>query len=436
MTLVKNFDELATSPARKVALEIIEAGLAAIQPEEVIGSQFTVHGSQLDVSGQKFDLDQFERVFLVGFGKGSAEISRLIEEKLGERLTAGWDIDVRREKGEGRREKSKINFVEGTHPLPSEKNVEFTKMVVGELEGRLTEEDLVLVVVCGGGSALFTWPHCSIATLLEVNRALLKSGATIEEMNTVRKKLDKVKGGGLARILYPARVVSLVFSDVPGNNLATIASGPTVEDPTTVEEALGILGKLGNLGIRKEDLVETPKEGKFFEKVNNILSLSNRTALDAVEKKGREWGLPVRVVSSQIQGEARRVGADLVREIKKEPGRAMFLAGGETTVAVKGEGQGGRNQEVVLGGMRELLGEPQDENILIASVASDGWDNGEFAGAIGDEETRRKAESAEADPEYFLENNDSYGFFEKTGDGIVTGRLPSNVSDLMIVLKS
>src|SRR3989344_3593381 len=263
MGLIKNFEQLAVSEGRRVVLEIMEAGLTAIQPAEVLDQGLSLNGNKLVIAGQGFDLEKYDRVFLLGFGKGAAGISKIIYEKLGNKLTEGWVIDMESAQG------NRVKYSLGTHTLPSQQNVEFTKNVVLKLEGKLTEKDLVLVVICGGGSALLTLPSCSIEELVETNRKLLGSGATISEMNTVRKKLDRVKGGGLAKILFPATVISLIFSDVPGNDLATIASGPTVKDPTTVEEAWGMLRKLGISGVKREGLVETPKEDKFFEKVHN-----------------------------------------------------------------------------------------------------------------------------------------------------------------------
>lgn len=436
MRLIKNFEELVTSPQRRDLLEIVEVGLEAVQPSRVVNDQLAMNSEQLRLRDWEVDLSKYKRVYLVGFGKGSAEISRVVEEKFDGRLIRGWTIDMEDQilNIKNQRDISKIKYVTGTHPLPSRENFQFTKEVVNELEGKLTERDLVLVVICGGGSAMLIYPYSGeVEQVVEVNRQMLKSGAIIEEMNTVRKKLDRVKGGGLAKILYPAKVVSLIFSDVPGNDLSVIASGPTVKDPTTVEEAWKVIEKY-ELGLKKEDLMETPKEGKFFEQVDNFLTLSNLTALEAMRKKSEELGYDVTIYSDRLQGEAREVGRWLVEEATKKVGnKSILLAGGETTVTVKGGGKGGRNQELVLGALNSNL--VTSRNLAVASVASDGWDNCELAGAIGDGNSKFKIENSKLKIEEYLESNNSFELFEKIGDGIETGRLPSNVSDLMIILR-
>lgn len=429
MGLINNFEQLAMSEGRRVVLEVMEAGLSAIQPAEVLDQGLSLNENKLVIAGQNFDLEKYDRVFLLGFGKGAAGISIIIDEKLGNRLTEGWVIDVNENASTHNVDKTK--YFQGTHPLPSEQNVEFTKNVVSKLEGKLTEKDLVLVVICGGGSALLTLPNCTIEELVETNKKLLRSGATISEMNAVRKKIDRVKSGGLAKILFPATVASLIFSDVPGNSLSEIASGPTVLDATAVEGA----------------------------NVHNILILSNLTAIQAMGRRAQELGYQVTVHSDRLQGEARDVGAKLIKLISESGKHQIVLAGGETTVTVRGNGKGGRNQELVLGALSEMvsqsvvginqleqlrphsgkeLNEPEADlqGVVIASFDSDGWDNSLLAGAIGDIQTIQKSKQSDLELKKFLENNDAFSFFEKVEDGIETGRLPCNVSDLMIVLKS
>ena len=416
---IKNFDQLAATPQRKIVLELIEEALSSIQSENIINNSIKLDRDNFWIKDKNFDLSSFERVFLIGFGKGSAKNSKLIEEKLGDRLTAGHVIDTNPETF------NKIHFTQGTHPLPSQTNVDFVNDLLSKFKN-LTEKDLVIVVITGGGSALFESPNISFEKLIAINEALLKSGANISEMNTVRKHLSKVKGGGLAKHLYPARVLGVIASDVPGNDLSVISSGPTVKDPTTIEDALSILKKY-NINVPKDDLIETPKEDKYFEKVSNILILSNLTALETMKKKAQELGFKTEILSDKFQGEARNAGSDLV---SKTAPNSILLVGGETTVKVTGSGQGGRNQEVVLGALGNL-----DYKTAICSFDSDGWDNSPFAGALGDFKTLEKARELNLNPQEFLDNNNSLEFFQKTGDGIETGRLPSNVSDLMIVMK-
>lgn len=359
---ILNFESLAKTAERRAVLEIVEAGLAAIRPEKVLANW-------------KLEDESFDRVFLLGFGKGSAAIAKILEDKLGDTLTSGWVIDT------VKTDFRKIEFTLGTHPLPSQVNVDFTRKVVAN---KFNSSDLVIVVVCGGGSAMLTDPTVSLSELIATNEKLLRSGMPIAKMNAERKKIDRVKGGGLAKLLAPAKVRGLIFSDVPGNDLAVIASGPTV--------AAG---------------------------VENILMLSNLTALAAMKKKAEELGYAAEIYSDRIFGEAREVGRRLVDATTR---RMVLLAGGETTVMATGNGQGGRNQEVVLGAL------PLPSGMVICAVDSDGWDNSPVAGAIGD--------SLKLDPTEFLGNNDSYNYFQKTGDFIETGRLPANIADLIVVLKN
>lgn len=414
MSLIKNLQELSTNPLRKICLEIIEAGLESIQPEKLVPK----------IQSITMNLKDCKRIFLVGFGKGSAGISKHIEKILGKFLTKGYVIDVEQEKF------TNIEFIQGTHPLPSETNLLFTKGALSNLND-LNDKDLVLVVIAGGGSALFVNPYkITLEKLIEINKSLLRSGANIMEMNIVRKHLDIVKGGGLAKLLYPAKIVALIASDVPGNNLSTIASGPTVKDLSTKEQAFEIMTKYNlweKINLTKDDFLETPKEDKYFSKVNNILILSNQTAIHAMEQKAKELGFNTLIYSDKFQSEAKIAGKIL---IEKTPPHTVLIAGGETTVKVTGNGQGGRNQELVLAALEYL-----SNDTLIASFDSDGWDNSPLCGEIGDSETLEKAKKLNLNIQEYLENNNTYPFFQKTGDGIVTDKLPSNVSDLMIVIK-
>jgi glycerate-2-kinase len=288
-------------------------------------------------------------------------------------------------------------------------------------------------LVCGGGSAMLVYPNIPLKKYIQVNQELLKSGANIYEMNTIRKHLDLVKGGGLLKILYPAKVISFIFSDVPGNDLSFIASGPTVKDKTNIATALKIIKKYKLKSVKKEDLIETPKEEKYFKNVRNILALSNLTALKAMKEKAESLGLKAKILTDNLKGDVKDVAKFLFQKIKKSKEK-ILIAGGETTVKVKGKGKGGRNQELVLWFLKTLT--YADSNFLIVSLNSDGWDNTEFAGAIGDKITLEKAEKLKLDIDKFLENNDSFHFFKKTKDGIITGRLPINVADLILAWKT
>ena len=424
MLLVKNYSSLVKTEKRKALLDILESGLDAIQPKNVLEKTFVRNGNQLSVKENKINLPDYNRVFLIGFGKGSAEISQIIEEKIDDVLTSGFVIDTVEQKF------SKISFTLGTHPLPSTQNISFTQNVLDKISG-FTEKDLVFVVICGGGSAMFESPSTiDREKLIGIFDILLKSGANITEMNVIRKHLSKVKGGGLAKHLFPAKVVSLIFSDVPGNDLSVIASGPTVKDLTTTEDAIEILQKydIKENSISPKIFTPTTTEDKYFENVSNIIILDNQTALNAMSEIGTALGFKTRIYSDKLEGDARKIGEKLIAETQKGE---LLLAGGETTIKVLGTGKGGRNQTLVLSALPNL-----DKDTIILSVDSDGVDFYHFAGAIGDSLTREKAKELDLDLQTFLDNDDSYTFFEKTGDGIFTDRLESNVADLMMILKS
>lgn len=428
MALIKNFDSLNKTPQRKICLELIEAGLRSIQPERVIAKNISLKENILTIQDKAFNLKDFDRVFLIGFGKGSARIANTIETLLKDKLTEGYIIDTTEQ---SRNVGTKIKFTLGTHPLPSEENFNFTKNIISRFSN-LTEKDLVIVVICGGGSAMLVHPHnITLDKKISVNNALLKCGADIIEMNTVRQHLSDVKGGSLAQILYPSSVISLIFSDVPGNNICYIASGPTVKDHTTISDAINILKKYNlekELNLSHKAFVENPKENKYFEKVKNIIMLSNLIPLQAMKKRADELGFISRIYSDKFESDAKKAGEKLIKATNPHE---ILLVGGETTVKVlHSNGKGGRNQELVLAVLPFL-----DDYITIASFDSDGWDNSPFAGAIGDKLTLEKAKKMNLDLKKYLENDNGFPFFEKVGDGIITDRLPSNVSDLMIVLK-
>ncbi|MGH9856534.1 MAG: glycerate kinase type-2 family protein, partial [Acidobacteriota bacterium] len=339
MGYIKNHDQLATNENRKLVLEFIETAFVSVSPHEVFKKDFILENDILTIQNKQYDLSKFERIFLLGFGKGSAGNANFIEDKLGDKLTDGYVIDVVDEV-----RYQKLRYTKGTHPLPSEANFAFTKHAIEHLQNA-TEKDLIIVVTCGGGSVLFETPNTlSLEQMTAVNKALLQSGANITEMNAIRKHLSRVKGGGLAKILYPATVVNLIFSDVPGNDLSVIASGPLVKDHSTMADVKRIQKKYSlekKVTIPPDAFAETPTDHKYYEKVTNVLLLSNHNALTAMEKLAKQKGLKPHVMTDRLQGDAHELGKLLITET--HPGQILF-AGGESTIKVKGKGHGGRNQ--------------------------------------------------------------------------------------------
>ena len=425
--MIKNFSQLAVSDLRKKALKIIESGMEAIFIKKIFQENIKIKNNFLFIKKEKINLDKFKRIFIIGFGKGSSEAVITIEKILKNKINQGIVIDTLR-----KNVCSKIKYLKGTHPIPSYENIKATKKIINLLKNT-KKDDLVIIVIFGGGSALLTYPTVNLNILQKINKQLLKSGKNIYEINTVRKHLDRVKGGGLAKFAYPAKVYSLICSDVIGNDLSFIASGPTVKDKTSKNDAKKILKEVFNKSdfLKKyhieKNLIETPKEEKYFKNVKNILIASNKLALKAMKKEAEKLKFKkVRIYSYKICGEAREVGKILLSKCKN---KEVLLSGGETTVTVKGNGKGGRNQELVLGALEKI-----SRKSLIISIASDGKDNTNAAGAIGDIYTKNKAKRMNLNPQEYLQNNDSYNFFKKTGDLIFSKR-GANVADLMLVIK-
>ena len=418
---IKNFDELATTPNRKIALEIIETGLDAINTQKIIESAVSVVGNILFVKGKPFNLTKYNKIKVVGFGKSSCEAALALEKILGSRIDKGAVIGL---------SKVGTKYIEtfaGTHPRPSEMNIEAGKKIY-EIVDNSDKRDLIVVIVSGGGSALLCYPESEANQGIKLYDASLKSDETIIEMNIVRKHLSLLKGGGLAKIAYPATIIGLIFSDVPGDVFEDVASGPTYKDKTTVADAQKIIDE-NNLG--KFELIKTPKEDKYFDKVYNFVLVSNKTAVKAMEKKAEEFGLGANIISTELYDETNRA-LDKIFAAKKN--NSVILAAGEPRIVVKkGGGKGGRNLHMGLEVLKNKMIKADNDSVFI-SFASDGMDNSDAAGAIVDKKTIEKVEKLNLNVSDYLERSDSYNFFQKSGDMIMTGATGANVSDLMILL--
>ncbi len=440
-----NFKNLAKNSLRKKALLIAEAGYETIDIERVINRRIVIKNSILKVatiSGSnkyyplEINLNNFERIFLVGIGKGSALASATLAKILGKRLTGGIALDVQKFKIQN----SKFKILAGTHPLPSQKNIIATQKII-KLVKNLKKDDLLITFICGGGSALLCGSEKEMKNSILATKLLTQAGADILELNTVRKHLSDIKGGGLAKLAYPATVISLIVSDVLGNDLSMVASGPMVYDKTTKKDAERILKK-HRLNSQKFHFIETPKDKKYFVKIKNILFLSNREPILAMAKKAKELGFKPKIYSYNLRGEARDKLVSLIRPAKNG---GVILAGGETTVVLEKSklqikiqklGKGGRNMEAVLGAIISTKSlKLKTKSLVIMFFASDGRDNTEAAGAIGDILTLQKAEKLKLKPQKYLNSHDSFNFFKKTEDLIFTEQKTFNVADLMIVLK-
>ncbi len=410
---------------RRDALAVLDAGLAAIRTGDAVKRACRLNGDVLTVDGKRFPLKRYRRIFVIGIGKASLEAGKALETLLGTRITDGVVLDVKSAR------LKRIKSVAGSHPFPSMANMRGTGEIMAILK-QADSRDLIITVISGGGSSLLCWPYqlkCDDITL--VTKTLMAKGATIREVNVVRKHLSEILGGQFARLAYPATILGLVFSDVPGDELGVVASGPTVMDASTAEDAAEVMARHDLLRACKLpdcQLRETPKDPLFFKRVTNVLVMHNGVAVDAMVREARRRGYKTRVHSRTLTGEAREVGKQLT-DLPK-PGEMVFAAG-ETTVTVRGKGKGGRNQELALGALPFI-----SDDELVLSCASDGVDNSPVAGAIADAETKRKAARLKLRPQAYLDRNDSLAFFGRAGGQIKIGGTGANVSDLMIAARA
>ncbi len=418
--IVKNFQNLSKkSGIRKDILKIVNEGLVSISPSFVFKNKISLIKNKLKIADIFFDLNKYKNIYVIGFGKASSAMAFQIEKILGKRIKNGLVIDISQIK------LKRIKVTKGTHPLISRKNIQSSTRIINMVK-QASANDLVICLISGGGSTLFEKPYNSFINTLKINKRLLLSGASIHEINIIRKHISQVKGGGLAG-LSKAKIISLIFSDVVGDNLDIIASGPTSIDKSTINDAQKIIKKYK---LPKIKFYETPKNKKLFTKVDNIILLNNQVALDTMEKASEKFGYKPKIITNKLSGEAKKVGKKLLKLSKKMKKKEVYLFGGETTVKVSGNCKGGRNTELTLSFLKKL---PKD--ITFASVASDGIDNTDSAGAVADEETSRTIKKLNLNADEYLKNNDSYNLFQKTNDLIFTGPTDSNVADLIIMLK-
>ena len=440
---------LENIPAGKDILRIMAAGLNAVDPYQVVHRFLHRKKNDLLIGRQTVDLSQIKRVFIIGFGKASIPMSYAIEEVLDDLTVEGVVIT---KKGSPKLDyalSSKIFLIEAGHPLPDKASVLGAQQVINILS-KASSEDLIICNISGGGSSLLTLPKPGIKLdeIQILTKQLLACGATIDEINTIRKHIDMVKGGGLLDKASSSRWVTLILSDVIGDPVDRIASGPTAPDPSTYEEAYEIIRryKLQNKipssitshltqGVQKQS-PETLKPGNpIFNRVHNLIVGNNSLAVASSLREAEQAGYVSILLTTSLQGEASQVGlffGAIAQQIaltsQPVPRSACILAGGETTVTLHGKGIGGRNQEVALGSVIPMAGL---DNIIFITLASDGGDGPtDAAGAVVSGNTLERAKSLGMDPRDYLHRNDSYHFFEPLGDLIKTGPTLTNVGDL------
>jgi glycerate-2-kinase len=444
--LICNAQTETLQNARRMVLNGYEAALNAVQPRKLLQSKLSLQDSTLKVDEHVFDLQNCRHVYVVGGGKAGGEMAAALEQILDKYLTVGI---VNVPKG-NKLQTEKITLNEASHPVPDEAGVSGAMQML-EIAKRAGPDDLLICLVSGGGSSLMPLPRegVTLKDKQDLTKTLLKSGAAIAEVNTVRRHLSAFKGGYLAKAAYPATVLSLIVSDVVGDGLENIASGPTAPDKSTFQEAVDILKKYSiwdNAPLTvKETLVkgvngrvaETPKpKDPVFEKVHNVIVGSNQSACNAIKQYFEANKVKTCVLAEPLEGEARHVAANLAQKIREMkatmPKPVCLIAGGETTVTVNGKGVGGRNQELALAAALHLKGL---EGIVFAALSTDGVDGPtDAAGALIDDSTLRNAERLGLNPKGLLADNDSYRFFSGLQDLVLTGYTGTNVNDLAIAL--
>ena len=433
---------------RSLCEEIFISGVRSVMPGNLVNRHLKVTDNILVAGGREFDLDTVKNIYVIGAGKASAYMASAVEKILNDRITGGCVV-VKYGFGTGLKA---IKVIEAGHPVPDSNSYTATEEIIG-IAKQAGEKDLVISLFSGGGSSLLAdVPEgCAHDDIMKLNDLLVNSGATIEEINTVRKHLSLVKGGQLAGIVSPASLINLMISDVPGNMPDVIASGPAVPDPTTFSQALEVIAKYeinaivpagiltyleeGVSGLKKE----TPKPGDVaFKNTISILAGSNKIALESAQSTAIAYGLSTQIITDSLQGDVNAVARHIVDfagnvqfdESVSKP--ACFLFGGETTIKMTGKGMGGRNQHLALLIAEMLSGK---NGITVLCAGTDGNDGPtEAAGAIVDSDTVVKARTMLVEPQEYLKRFDSFNFFRKVGGHVITGPTKTNVMDIIVVL--
>jgi len=437
------------SKMRKDAAEIFFKALENVQADAAIQRHCKFDGKNLHIGDREYCLEKYKNLFVVGAGKATASMASAMEDLIGDKITEGI-ITV---KYGHVTDLNHIHLIEAGHPLP-DKNGQHGAISILDLVKKAKKDDLVLCLISGGGSALMPLPYdgLTLKDKQDTIKVLLSCGANIHEINSIRKHTSKIKGGRLACAAFPATIVTLILSDVVGDNLDVIASGPTVPDLSSFIDCMEIFHRYNIIHKIPKNILnhidsgvsgriqETPKSGDpAFDRTYNLIVGSNIESLTAAKEKAESLGYNVLILSSMIEGETRHIAqvhGAIAREIIKTGNPlsppACILSGGETTVTLSGKGLGGRNQEFVLSAAIDISGKG---NIVILSGGTDGTDGPtDSAGAISDTLTLKRAEKIGLDPYHFLSNNDAYHFFQKLDDLLITGPTNTNVMDLRIVL--
>ncbi len=432
---------------RDKAIEIFLSGVEAVKPDKLMSQFLSINDKTFQIGDLELDTEKYGHIYVIGFGKASASMAKSVEEILVGKITAGHVIT----KYHHSLPLKTIKITEAGHPIPDDKGIKGTKEIIYILN-KAGESDLVICLISGGGSSLLVdVPDGSNLEELKIaNNCLINSGADIHEINCVRKQLSEAKGGGLAKIAFPATLVSLIMSDVIGDNIGSIASGPTIADQTTVKDAIRIIEKYklidqipGNLlkylyqKLNNPGNSHSPEGVGLFSKTKNILIGNNTTALDHAKEKAEWYGYITEIISNSLQGDIRQIANYILRVARqakneKPNNKICFLFGGEPTVQIAGNGSGGRNQHLALLVANQL---EDNEEITFLSAGTDGTDGiTQAAGAVVDSNTINDAQSMGLSIDEYLSEFNSHNFFKQAGGIVNTGPTFTNVMDLMMVL--
>ena len=431
---------------------IVNQTLLSVSPYHCVSDKIDIQGSDLFIFEKKINLNKVNNIYVIGVGKAVIPMAGAVIDKIGNRIKSGLLISKHQinlnENGFG----EKIHICYGGHPVPSEQSLESTKILTTLLKD-VTGNDLIINLISGGGSALMVLlpEGITLYDIKHLTTVLLKSGADIHEINTIRKHVDMIKGGGLARMTYPAHMETLILSDVLGDQISMIASGPTSIDETTYNDSWEIIQKykieneipmsiINHLkkGMRG-GLQETVKSGdEVMSKISNNIIGSLTTAITSAERAAKKLGYNTTILSTKLVGEAREVGkvfgsilTNMVESDKLIQKPACVIAGGETTVTISGNGKGGRNQELALGAVGQIDNLP---DCCLITLATDGEDGPtDAAGAFVTGRTKSRAEEKGLNHEQYLANNDAYNYFRITGNLVKIGPTGTNVNDLLFL---
>ncbi len=426
----------------RIVRKIFAAGVNAVRGYDAVRSVVKLTHNTLGIAGKKYRLSSFNRIIVLGAGKASFDMAKALDEILGRHINEGVIIT---KYGYGGL-LNHIAVIEASHPLPDREGIRATQRVMS-IARDVDRHTLVIMLLSGGASSLLVAPDgISLGDKIKTTSLLLKSGAGIDELNTVRKQLSLVKGGRLAGMFYPAEIVTLIISDVIGNKLGTIGSGPTVQDTSTPQQALEIIDryhgrdKVPQAVIKRLERKKNVTDNRAVRsKVQNIIIADNRKAVDACKNRALKLGLTPVILTTSLHGEAREAGhvlASIANEMaRRKTGnrkKVCLISSGETTVTVAGNGKGGRSQELALAFAMDIAGK---QKITLLSAGTDGTDGPtDAAGAIIDNTTISRIVSMGMEPYTYLLNNDSYTVFDKAGALLKTGATGTNVMDIQLIL--